>query len=101
MSRGDVALVSPHEDGTRWALEQVYSKSHSEIVRCALWDEQNDVLLTGGEDAKINIWSSPASVDESPLNDASMGVDSPSRKRIDGSDGHIVRHVCLSSSAPC
>ena len=93
LSRGDVALVSPHENGTRWALEQIYSKNHSEIVRCALWDEKNGVLLTGGEDAKINIWSSPVSVRESPPNRPSM--DSPSRKRIDSSNDQIVRHFPL------
>ena len=82
--RGDVALVTSHEDGTLWVFEQMYTKAHTEIVRCALWDEQNAVLLTGGEDAKINVWSSPSTLgdEEGERNGGSMDVDSPSRKRV-------------------
>ncbi|THH12370.1 hypothetical protein EW145_g11 [Phellinidium pouzarii] len=88
-SEGDIALISPHEESTRWLLEQVYTAGHSEVVRCAHWDETNGLLLTGGEDAKLTVWSSPVHANEESGEGGSMDVDSP-RKRYTDDDGESV-----------
>jgi hypothetical protein len=45
---------------------------HVGIVRSLLYDEEENVLVTGGEDGKLNVWSWPSSfVDEN------MDVDVP------------------------
>jgi hypothetical protein len=47
---------------------------------------QNEVIVTGGEDGKINVWAHPPS-----QNDGAMEVDAaPSRKRdMDWEDEHV------------
>ena len=40
--RGDVALIAPSDPlaaDSQWTIERAFSKGHSEVVRCALWDE--------------------------------------------------------------
>lgn len=43
--RGDLALLTPGEPGAPWSLEQVFTRGHTEIVRCALWDESVSILI--------------------------------------------------------
>ncbi|KAH8829788.1 WD40 repeat-like protein [Flagelloscypha sp. PMI_526] len=58
-NEGDIALVSTSvvDASASWTLERVWTNGHMGIVRCCLWDEENGILFTGGEDAKLNIWS--------------------------------------------
>ncbi|KAE9408024.1 WD40 repeat-like protein [Gymnopus androsaceus JB14] len=57
-NEGDVALLSkgdlslPQGEG-EWSLHQLWSTGHEGIVRSLLWDEQGQVLISGGEDGKI------------------------------------------------
>ncbi|KAJ7283411.1 WD40-repeat-containing domain protein [Mycena rebaudengoi] len=79
-NEGDVALLtSPMDAGATappWTLRNVWATGHAGIVRALLWDEQNNTLLTGGEDGKINVWagSSSSSSATAPADDA-MDVD--------------------------
>ncbi|KAH8113298.1 WD40 repeat-like protein [Phellopilus nigrolimitatus] len=86
-NEGDIALISPREEDAHWSLEQLYTAGHSEVVRCIHWDESSGLLLTGGEDSKLNVWSSPVHFDENSNGGRSMEVDSPPRKRIIGDGG--------------
>ncbi|KAI5124881.1 hypothetical protein M0805_007311 [Coniferiporia weirii] len=86
-NEGDIALLSPRGMDTRWSLDQVYSAKHTEVVRCVHWDESNGLLLTGGEDARFNVWSSPVQSSEESNGGGSMDVDLPPRKRIINDDG--------------
>ncbi|KAF8632031.1 hypothetical protein AX17_004974 [Amanita inopinata Kibby_2008] len=58
-NEGDAALLS-HSDLTNaeapWHIHKQWSNGHAGIVRALLWDEEYKVLVTGGEDAKINVW---------------------------------------------
>ncbi|KAJ7283404.1 hypothetical protein C8J57DRAFT_734371 [Mycena rebaudengoi] len=79
-NKGDVVLLtSPMDAGATappWMLHNVWATGHAGIVRALLWDEQNNTLLTGGEDGKINVWggSSSSSTATAPADDA-MDVD--------------------------
>ncbi|KAF9509855.1 hypothetical protein BS47DRAFT_1300911 [Hydnum rufescens UP504] len=53
---GDVALLGVQDMHT-WNLECVLAGSHSDVVRCVLWDSENSVVLTGGEDSRLCSWS--------------------------------------------
>ncbi|GLB33396.1 putative WD40 repeat-like protein [Lyophyllum shimeji] len=82
-NEGDVALLSNADlsvsDAT-WCLHNVWSAGHVGVVRSLLWDHESNVLVTGGEDAKINVW--PTLSPEHQLDEESMDVDSTtSRKR--------------------
>ncbi|KAI9001307.1 WD40-repeat-containing domain protein [Trametes punicea] len=58
-NEGDVALITRptfSELSAPWILHQTWTTGHVGIVRAALWDERNNVLLTGGEDSKLNVW---------------------------------------------
>jgi len=95
-NEGDISLISPPESlgpESRWSLERLFSTGHSEVVRCALWDENVGLLLTGGEDSKINVWTCPASQGSDP--NESMDIDdSPSRKRfVNGMDEDSPKRV--------
>ncbi|KAK2462339.1 hypothetical protein APHAL10511_005645 [Amanita phalloides] len=61
-NEGDAALIT-HPDlrdaSASWLIHNQWSKGHVGIVRALLWDEEHNTLVTGGEDAKINIWSGP------------------------------------------
>jgi len=83
-NEGDFALISSsdvYDAGAPWSLHRVWSEGHTDIVRSLLWDEENGVIISGGEDGGIKLWSAP------PLEDAYRGpmeVDdaaSPARKR--------------------
>ncbi|KAA1136988.1 hypothetical protein PGTUg99_010082 [Puccinia graminis f. sp. tritici] len=55
---GDVVLVETTDPETeRWKVLGSFKGGHSEMVRCATLDSQNSVVLTGGEDGRICIWS--------------------------------------------
>lgn len=79
--RGDIALVTRSTFGKTdvpWTMERLWRTNHVGVVRSVLWDErvrsrhspyaptgayvfsQNNILLTGGEDSKLNAWSYPA-----------------------------------------
>ncbi|PSR71849.1 hypothetical protein PHLCEN_2v12350 [Hermanssonia centrifuga] len=61
-NEGDVALLtrSTFSDvSAPWKLERLWTTGHAGVVRSSLWDESNNVLLTGGEDSKLNVWTSP------------------------------------------
>ncbi|KDQ08847.1 hypothetical protein BOTBODRAFT_37541 [Botryobasidium botryosum FD-172 SS1] len=56
---GNVGIATVKEDST-WQLHHILSGGHEEVVRCVLWDAENSVVVTGGEDARIATWSGPA-----------------------------------------
>ncbi|KAF8211539.1 WD40-repeat-containing domain protein [Mycena galopus ATCC 62051] len=90
-NQGDVALLTNSNlaaPAAPWSLCNTWTNGHTGIVRSLLWDEQNELIVTGGEDGKINVWSYSAS-----HSDGAMQVDpSPSRKRdkadMDWDDEH-------------
>ncbi|KAJ7162612.1 WD40-repeat-containing domain protein [Mycena crocata] len=86
-NQGDFALLTnPNLDvpDAPWSLRNAWTNGHAGIVRSLLLDEQNQLLVTGGEDGKINVWTCPAA------DDCAMDVDSSSsRKRdMDWEDEH-------------
>ncbi|KAA1466070.1 WD40 repeat-like protein [Dentipellis sp. KUC8613] len=79
-NEGDIALITSADHTSRdspWTLERLWTGQHTGVVRSILWDERNNVILTGGEDSRLCMWSCP------PLPSAgAMETDaSPSRKR--------------------
>lgn len=82
-NEGDIALVSRPtfaDANAPWVLSQTWLTGHSDVVRSFLWDEENNVLLTGGEDSKLNAWVSPPRASASTVNakrenDDAMDVD--------------------------
>ncbi|OAV94027.1 hypothetical protein PTTG_06732 [Puccinia triticina 1-1 BBBD Race 1] len=55
---GDVALVETTDpEADRWKLLGSFNGGHSEMVRCATLHPQNGLVLTGGEDGMVCIWS--------------------------------------------
>ncbi|CAL1701580.1 unnamed protein product [Somion occarium] len=61
-NEGDIALLTRSDFSdpqSPWLLHRTWTTGHVGVVRSFLWDESNNVLLTGGEDSKINVWSSP------------------------------------------
>ncbi|KAF7330771.1 WD40 repeat-like protein [Mycena venus] len=89
-NQGDFALLTNSDLSTPaapWSLCNTWANGHAGIVRSLLWDEQNEVIVTGGEDGKINVWAYPS--------DSAMDVDSSpsaSKKRdkrdMDWEDEH-------------
>ncbi|KAN0097827.1 WD40-repeat-containing domain protein [Tylopilus felleus] len=58
-NEGDVALITSKDlsdAGAPWTLHSVWAGGHSGVVRSLYWDEEYDVLVTGGEDSKIITW---------------------------------------------
>ncbi|OJT13353.1 WD repeat-containing protein 89 [Trametes pubescens] len=58
-NEGDVALITKQtysDPNVPWILQRTWTTGHMGIVRAAMWDESNNILLTGGEDAKLNAW---------------------------------------------
>ncbi|KAF9004783.1 WD40-repeat-containing domain protein [Cyathus striatus] len=61
-NEGDAALLSnmnPSVSDAPWFLHILWTNNHVGIVRSLLWDEQNQVIVTGGEDSKLNLWACP------------------------------------------
>ncbi|KAI0722170.1 WD40-repeat-containing domain protein [Cerioporus squamosus] len=63
-NEGDIALITRPtfaDASAPWELQRTWTTGHVGIVRTALWDEGSNVLLTGGEDSKINVWTAKGS----------------------------------------
>ncbi|KDR74407.1 hypothetical protein GALMADRAFT_141450 [Galerina marginata CBS 339.88] len=61
-NEGDIALLSNMNievPDAPWCLHKLWTHGHSGVVRSLLWDEENKILVSGGEDGKINAWSFP------------------------------------------
>ncbi|KZV71383.1 WD40 repeat-like protein [Peniophora sp. CONT] len=85
-NEGDVALLKSSDWGNstaNWELERLFVGGHSGVVRSMLWDEQNNILLTGGEDARLHAWACPAPTSASAT-DAEMSSFSPRKRDLDG-----------------
>ncbi|KAF4602526.1 hypothetical protein EYR40_005737 [Pleurotus pulmonarius] len=70
-NEGDIALLScsDHSDAdASWTMHRAWTHGHEGIVRSLLYDEDNHVLLTGGEDGRLNLWSSPSLASDSSMN---------------------------------
>ncbi|KAI0316131.1 WD40 repeat-like protein [Amylostereum chailletii] len=73
-NEGDVALLSNgnyFDRASPWSLQRLFTGAHAGVVRSVLWDDRHNVLITGGEDAKLHAWSCPPL----PHVDGSMDVD--------------------------
>ncbi|EKM82104.1 hypothetical protein AGABI1DRAFT_126452 [Agaricus bisporus var. burnettii JB137-S8] len=61
-NEGDAALISPPTLSSptnalgNWTLHSLWTGNHIGIVRSILPDEENKVIITGGEDGKIHLW---------------------------------------------
>ncbi|KAI6128398.1 WD40-repeat-containing domain protein [Pisolithus croceorrhizus] len=104
-NEGDAALITNSnlsQPVAPWTIHSVWTGGHVGIVRSILWDEDHDVLVTGGEDSKILTWRIPElySPNMQGEKDDTMQIDSPNLKRewddIDVSEvaspGKRVRH---------
>ncbi|PPQ83653.1 hypothetical protein CVT25_006259 [Psilocybe cyanescens] len=89
-NEGDIALLSNMNTSVPdapWCLHKLWTHGHVGVVRALVWDEQNETLVTGGEDGKLNIWPikpvDPDSneSDDEDEEDGAMEVDPKSRKR--------------------
>ncbi|KAG1780452.1 WD40-repeat-containing domain protein [Suillus placidus] len=61
-NEGDVALLSSSnvtDSSAPWTINSVWAKGHTGVVRSVFWDENHEVLVTGGEDSKISTWRCP------------------------------------------
>ncbi|KAF9526755.1 WD40-repeat-containing domain protein [Crepidotus variabilis] len=88
---GDVALLSTSgtnppsnkSEDAKWYIHETFRSGHEGIVRGLFWDEDNNLLITGGEDAKLNVWPKHdfSSDDLLPAaeDDAEMELGSPMR----------------------
>ncbi|KAF9040683.1 WD40-repeat-containing domain protein [Panaeolus papilionaceus] len=68
-NEGDIALVSnanPSTSESPWYLHRLWTQGHSGVVRSLLWDEQNQKIVSGGEDGTLKTW------DFSPLDPAEL-----------------------------
>ncbi|KAI0092445.1 WD40 repeat-like protein [Irpex rosettiformis] len=67
-NEGDIALITRStlcDLNVPWSMERLWKLGHVGVVRSALWDERNNILLTGGEDSKLNAWPCPSLSSES------------------------------------
>ncbi|KAH8106301.1 WD40-repeat-containing domain protein [Cristinia sonorae] len=93
-NEGDVALLtrpSLSNASSPWSLHRMWSTGHTGVVRSVLWDESHNLIITGGEDSRINVWSSPSPFASAETNgkregssddmDVDESMTSPSRKR--------------------
>ncbi|ORZ11647.1 hypothetical protein BCR41DRAFT_356698 [Lobosporangium transversale] len=58
---GRLYLISGSNEADSLQLCQVLQGGHSEIVRSTCWDPKRGILFSGGEDAKLGLWTSTAS----------------------------------------
>ncbi|KAI0698608.1 WD40 repeat-like protein [Cytidiella melzeri] len=73
-NEGDIALITKpaiFDVDVPWAMERLWKLGHTGIVRSMLWDERNNILLTGGEDSKLNAWPCPPYTSDLPLDQGS------------------------------
>lgn len=103
-----------------WCLHKLWTHGHVGVVRALVWDEQvsliypcstpldadffllqNETLVTGGEDGKLNIWPikpvDPDSneSDDEDEEDGAMEVDPKSRKREYEEEGSRVSSASI------
>ncbi|KAF9107655.1 WD repeat-containing protein 89 [Mortierella sp. AM989] len=57
-NEGNINILHVKADSLQ--LCQVLSGGHSEIVRSTCWDSKRGILFSGGEDAKLGLWTSDA-----------------------------------------
>ncbi|KAG6336327.1 hypothetical protein ID866_2752 [Astraeus odoratus] len=89
-NEGDAALITNSElsqPGAPWMIHSIWAGGHAGIVRSTLWDEENNVLLTGGEDSKVLAWRGPElSTSGAYENRDGMHIDSLKREWDDTMD---------------
>ncbi|KAF8936583.1 WD repeat-containing protein 89 [Dissophora ornata] len=64
-NEGNINIL--HVKANSLQLCQVLSGGHSEIVRSTCWDSKRGILFSGGEDARLGLWTSNPSTASSPL----------------------------------
>ncbi|KXN83547.1 WD repeat-containing protein 89 [Leucoagaricus sp. SymC.cos] len=87
-NEGDAALITPPALSSsdpnvnamgKWTLHSLWASNHVGVVRSILPDDENKVIVTGGEDGKIHLWKdiNPiSSVPQAPTSTSSaMEVD--------------------------
>ncbi|KAF9955531.1 WD repeat-containing protein 89 [Mortierella alpina] len=57
-NEGNINILHVNSDSLQ--LCQVLNGGHSEIVRSTCWDPKRGILFSGGEDAKLGLWTSDA-----------------------------------------
>ncbi|KAG2755716.1 WD40 repeat-like protein [Suillus brevipes Sb2] len=88
-NEGDVALLSSSnvaDSSAPWTINSVWANGHTGVVRSVFWDENHEILVTGGEDSKISAWRCPipgqfSGFDKSARNESAMDMDSAILKR--------------------
>ncbi|GJJ74582.1 hypothetical protein EMPS_06940 [Entomortierella parvispora] len=83
-NEGNINIL--HVNATSLQLCQVLSGGHSEIVRSTCWDSRRGILYSGGEDAKLGLWTANALQETIPLQVASASSrhGSPLQARSEG-----------------
>ncbi|KAG1739877.1 WD40-repeat-containing domain protein [Suillus paluster] len=85
-NEGDVALLSSSDvtdSSAPWTINSVWASGHTGVVRSVFWDENHEILVTGGEDSKISAWRCPipGRSSESAGDESTMDMDSAILKR--------------------
>ncbi|KAG0700050.1 WD40-repeat-containing domain protein [Suillus ampliporus] len=85
-NEGDVALLSSSnvtDSSTPWTINSTWARGHTGVVRSVFWDENHEILVTGGEDSKISTWRCPipGHSSESARDESTMDMDSAILKR--------------------
>jgi hypothetical protein len=112
-TRGALTLMSPAPSASRdggtpgvaaWTAHATFNGPHAGIVRSAFWDEDADILLSGGEDGTLCAWNCPplGAADEEMEDNGGLGgrgvvreqseemeVDSPRAKRGRHDDAQV------------
>ncbi|KAJ3571676.1 hypothetical protein NP233_g3607 [Leucocoprinus birnbaumii] len=107
-NEGDAVLITPPALSSldplvnsikNWTLHSLWQGHHAGIVRSILPDDENDVIITGGEDGKIHLWMNDSSMETQNSMDVDEDVEmnttprnpvSPSRKKRDRDDDEIL-----------
>ncbi|OJA12671.1 hypothetical protein AZE42_10141 [Rhizopogon vesiculosus] len=83
-NEGDVALLSSSnvaDSSAPWTINSVWAGGHAGVVRSVLWDENHEVLVTGGEDSKIITWRCAFPEHSLTSDDSALDIDSAVLKR--------------------
>ncbi|CAE6371491.1 unnamed protein product [Rhizoctonia solani] len=70
-NKGDIGLISV-QDTLSWRLDRVLAGGHTGVVRTCTWDPESQMLITGGEDARLNVW--PTSTGGDPITPHTVAV---------------------------
>ncbi|KAG0367004.1 WD40-repeat-containing domain protein [Gamsiella multidivaricata] len=83
-NEGNINILHVQTDSLQ--LCQVLNGGHSEIVRSTYWDSKRGILFSGGEDAKLGLWTSASAIAmSSPLAaSASSRHSSPLQLKTEG-----------------